>query len=239
MAVQLEVEDLSKVYYGQAGAPGPVEVLSAVSFALAKEEFIAIIGPNGSGKSTLLKLLAGIEAPTAGKISSAGQAAYLPQQLSLLPWRTVEQNLSLPDDVRRTSPRQSPADIRKLLKDFGLLEFAAFYPRALSGGMQQKVALLRTVLCSPSLMLLDEPFAALDAITRLELQRWLLDLKRRTRSSVVCVTHDIREAVFLADTIYVLSQRPGRIKRKFSVPAKPAARNKLETKLYELLVNKA
>lgn len=235
MAAQLEVKDLSKVYDEPGSA---LEVLSSINLTLNKDGFVAIIGPNGSGKSTLLKLIAGIEQPTAGQVTGASQAAYLPQRPSLLPWRTVEQNLMLPGEVRKTSPRPSRAKIKKLLKDFGLLEFAAFYPRALSGGMQQKVALLRTVLCDPSLLLLDEPFAALDAITRLELQQWLLDLKRRLHSSVICVTHDIREAVFLADTIYVMSQRPGRIKRKFTVTSKPAGQRQSEAKLHKLLVNK-
>ncbi|HZL08230.1 MAG TPA: ABC transporter ATP-binding protein [Candidatus Dormibacteraeota bacterium] len=215
-----------------------VEALSSINLTFNKQEVTVIIGPNGSGKSTLLKLLAGIEQPSSGKVIGLGQTAYLPQQLSLLPWRTVRQNLQLPGDISGLAPAKSQTKITKLLKDFDLLEFESLYPHQLSGGMQQKLSLLRTVLTNRPMMLLDEPFAALDAITRLEMQRWLLELKRRTGCGIICVTHDIREAVFLADTIYVLSPRPGTIKQKFKVPSKPADQAKLETQLYNLLVNK-
>lgn len=227
----LEVRDLAKIY-------DQVSALSSVNLTFNKQEVTVIIGPNGSGKSTLLRLLAGIEQPTAGRIIGFGQAAYLPQQPSLLPWRTVRENLLLPGDIRRIPAATSQAKITKLLKDFGLLEFESRYPQQLSGGTQQKVGLLRTVLINRPLMLLDEPFAALDAITRLELQDWLLDLRRHSNSGIICVTHDIREAVRLANTIYVLSARPGTIKRKFKVPTKPADRLKLEAELHKLLVNK-
>jgi ABC-type nitrate/sulfonate/bicarbonate transport system ATPase subunit len=233
MPAQLAVKNVSKTY---GKPPGALKVLSSVNITVGKAEFVAVIGPNGCGKSTLLKLIAGIEQPTSGKLTSSLRSSYLPQQPSLLPWRTVEQNLALPGDVRRDLPKQDLAATRQLLKDFGLLEFAAFYPRALSGGMQQKVALLRAVISSPALLLLDEPFAALDALTRLELQRWLLDLQQTTRAAVICVTHDIREAVFLADTIYVLSRRPGKVRQRFSVPSSTAGQHALEQKLYELLV---
>ena len=227
----LEVRDVAKTY-------DQVEALSSINLTFNKQEVTVIIGPNGSGKSTLLKLLAGIEQPSSGKVIGLGQTAYLPQQPSLLPWRTVRQNLQLPGDISRLAPAKSQTKITKLLKDFDLLEFESLYPHQLSGGMQQKLSLLRTVLTNRPMMLLDEPFAALDAITRLELQRWLLELKRRTGCGIICVTHDIREAVFLADTIYVLSPRPGTIKRKFKVPSKPADQAKLEAQLYKLLVNK-
>lgn len=230
----LKLKNVTKVY---TQASRSVRALSAITLTLRPEECVVIIGPNGSGKSTLLKLVAGIEQPTSGTITTPVQPAYLPQRPSLLPWRTVEQNLLLPHDVQKIVPRPSSDDIRKLLKDFGLLEFRAFYPHALSGGMQQKVALLRSVLTSPSLLLLDEPFASLDAITRLELQRWLLELKRKTRSSLVCVTHDIPEAILLADTLYVMSERPGRIKQKFTIPQKRSEQHSLEAKLRALLVS--
>ena len=235
MLAGLELKNISKTY---GKRPRTLKVLASINITLGKEEFVAIIGPNGCGKSTLLKLIAGIEEPTTGKLISTVRSSYLPQQPSLLPWRTVEQNLALPGDIQRSSPKPEPGKIttKQLLKDFGLLEFAAFYPHALSGGMQQKVALLRAVISSPSLLLLDEPFASLDALTRLELQRWLLDLKQRTRASIICITHDIREATFLADTIYVLSKRPGRVRQRFSVPSDPIRQHDLEKKLYALLV---
>ena len=233
MPAPLKVKKLSKVY---TQANVQVVALSDIDITLKQEECVVIIGPNGCGKSTLLKLIAGIEKPTSGTITTSSLPAYLPQAPSLLPWRTVEQNLLLPYDVQKTTPKPNQTDTLQLLKDFGLLEFRSFYPAALSGGMQQKVALLRSVASSPSVLLLDEPFASLDAITRLELQRWLLDLKRRTRSSLVCVTHDIQEAIYLADTIYVLSERPGRLKQKFSTSGRLSDHRALEAKLRTLLV---
>jgi ABC-type nitrate/sulfonate/bicarbonate transport system ATPase subunit len=227
MTARLTVKNLAKVY---SQGDGVVKALKSISLRVKAGEFVCIIGPNGSGKSTLLKLIAGIESPTAGTLQAAAGGAYVPQQASLLPWRTVEANLALPAEIQ-PSLGITPDDIKRWLTEFGLSEFAAMYPAALSGGMQQKVALIRAALFSSSLLLLDEPFAALDAITRRELQAWLLDFKQKTRATVVCVTHDIHEAVFLADTIYVLSPRPGRIEWKFIVKH-PATGRRLPAAAY-------
>jgi NitT/TauT family transport system ATP-binding protein len=217
MSPQLTAKNLGKVY-GQSVA------LKSVDLKITAGEFVCVIGPNGSGKSTLLKLIAGIETPTSGNLTVATESSYVPQRPSLLPWRTVAGNLELPAGVRGLDPDQ--AEIKRWLREFDLMAFANAYPATLSGGMQQKVALIRAVLYSPSLLLMDEPFAALDAITRLELQSWLLRLQQKTRATVVCVTHDIREAVFLADTVYVLSPRPGHIRRRFSVKHPPSGRSR-------------
>jgi ABC-type nitrate/sulfonate/bicarbonate transport system ATPase subunit len=232
-AAPLSIKNVTKVY---TDGPQRVSALSAITLTLRPQERAVIIGPNGSGKSTLLKLVAGIEQPSSGVIMTAAPPAYVPQRPSLLPWRSVEQNLLLVHDVQQITPRPTRAAIGKLLKDFGLVEFRDFYPGALSGGMQQKVALLRSVMTNPSVLLLDEPFAALDAITRLEVQRWLLDLTKKMRASFLCVTHDIQEAVLLADTIYVLSTRPGHIQQTFRVSAR-VNRQALATKLQALLVS--
>jgi ABC-type nitrate/sulfonate/bicarbonate transport system ATPase subunit len=214
MPAQVTLKDIGKVYNQRTAT---ITALASVDLSVGPKEFVCIIGPNGCGKSTLLKLIAGIEQPTSGSLIVDTNTAYVPQQPSLLPWRTVKQNLELPADIKGTASNAKQDDIEQMLHDFGLSEFANMYPRALSGGMQQKVALIRAVLFSPALLLLDEPFAALDALTRLELQSWLLRLRQRTHSAVVCVTHDIHEAVFLADTIYVLSQRPGCARQKLIV----------------------
>ena len=242
MPSALKLKNITKVYeHGRQ----PLEALSSLSLNIAREEVVCLIGPNGCGKSTLLKIVAGIEEPTAGTVTMSGTPGYVPQQPSLLPWRTVEQNLWLPGDISAQAGRQTKTDIRQLLQDFGLLEFAGVYPKALSGGMQQKVALLRAILWNPAFLLLDEPFAGLDSITRLEMQRWLLNLQHRFHSTILCVTHDIREAMLLADTIYVLGQRPGHIRQKWTVdlprPRQPrhlatAKAKKLEKNLYDLLV---
>lgn len=200
----LEIKGISKVY-------GGVNALSATGISVNKSEFVCIIGPNGCGKSTLLKIIAGIIEPTGGTLKSVPLTAYLPQQSSLLPWRSVRQNLLLAQDLKSKPEKTAGKNADKLLEEFGLSEFSSYYPHALSGGMQQKVSLLRTALQAPRLMLLDEPFSALDAITRTQMQKWLLDLWQKRRPSVICVTHDIREAIFLADTIYVMSGHPGRV----------------------------
>jgi ABC-type nitrate/sulfonate/bicarbonate transport system ATPase subunit len=129
----------------------------------------------------------------------------------LLTWGSDRQKLILDQDIKRKPEKTAGKNADKLLEEFGLSEFSSYYPHALSGGMQQKVSLLRTALQAPRLMLLDEPFSALDAITRTQMQKWLLDLWQKRRPSVICVTHDIREAIFLADTIYVMSGHPGRV----------------------------
>ncbi|HEX5456179.1 MAG TPA: ABC transporter ATP-binding protein [Candidatus Saccharimonadales bacterium] len=202
----LEISGISKNY-------GEVHALSAVDLSVGKNEFVCIIGPNGCGKSTLLKIIAGISEATSGSLKSVPLAAYLPQKSSLLPWQTLRQNLLFPQKLKAAPDKKAEDRADRLLKEFGLSEFSGYYPHALSGGMQQKAALLRTVMIKPKLMLLDEPFSALDAITRAQMQKWLLDLWQKDRPSVICVTHDIREAILLADTIYVMSGRPGKVIR--------------------------
>ena len=233
MNLQLLVKNLSKVYEeGNKKIPA----LSSIDITVSAGEFVAIIGPNGSGKSTLLKIIAQILEPTSGSIKKVDDnIAYLPQNNSLLPWRTVEKNLYLEADVKNISREKIKSRARQLLKEFGLLEFASLYPSSLSGGMQQKLALIRSVLYNPSLLLLDEPFAALDALTRIDAQQWLLRLWQKNKPSVILVTHDMKEAVFLADTIYVLSSRPGMIRKKITVDKKQS--DKLEKQLFSLLVD--
>ena len=198
-----------------------LETLATIDLAVAKGEFVSIIGPSGCGKSTLFNIIAGVEEPTSGTIAidsevdiiRAGKTGYMPQQPLLLPWRTVEENVMLGLDVQRISREKARREAHELLKHFGLAEFAQHYPPTLSGGMQQRVALLRTVLFNKSFLLLDEPFGALDALTRLACQMWLLDLWQEFHSSVLFITHDVREAILLSDRIYVLSARPARVLR--------------------------
>lgn len=241
MKTVLSTASLAKSY---KSAQGRINALLPVDISVKKGEFVCIIGPNGCGKSTLIKMAAGILEPSGGSVAKTDKSSYLPQQPSLLPWRTVKENLTLYDDLQKSPGKKPAIGAGRLLNEFGLGEFADFYPHSLSGGMQQKAALLRTVIAKPELMLLDEPFSALDAITRSELQSWLLGLWQRSRPGVMCVTHDMREAVFLADTIYVLSKRPGTIKKKITVDLpRPRRRGhlllkeakKLEKQLIDLL----
>lgn len=194
-----------------------IKALSGVDLSVEKNEFVCVVGPNGCGKSTLLKIAGGILEHSSGDVNVIKKTAYLPQSPSLLPWRTIEDNMMLPAEIRKTGTKTARNKARKMLQEFDLSEFAETYPRALSGGMQQKAVLIRSVLTNPRLLLLDEPFSALDAITRVNMQSWLLDLWQKSRPAVVCVTHDIREAIFLSDTIYVMSGRPGTIKERLEV----------------------
>lgn len=200
--------------------------LQSIDLELARGEFVSLIGPSGCGKSTLFNIIAGLEQPDSGCLSidgdatgqRAGKAGYMLQQPLLLPWRTVEENVLLGLDICRVPREQARARARELLTRFGLVEFARQYPATLSGGMRQRVALLRTVLFNDRFLLLDEPFGALDALTRLTCQMWLLDLWQEVHASVLFITHDVREAILLSDRICVLSSRPARVLRVTGVP---------------------
>ncbi|HYX50223.1 MAG TPA: ABC transporter ATP-binding protein [Ktedonobacteraceae bacterium] len=202
-----------------------LETLATIDLNVATGEFVSVIGPSGCGKSTLFNIIAGVEVPTSGTIAidgetdieRAGKTGYMPQQPLLLPWRTVEENILLGLDVQHVPRDKARSEAQELLKHFGLSEFAQNYPSTLSGGMRQRVALLRTVLFNKSFLLLDEPFGALDALTRLSCQMWLLDLWQEYHSSVLFITHDVREAILLSDRIYVLSARPARVLRVVDV----------------------
>ncbi len=210
-----------------------LETLASIDLTVAGGEFVSIIGPSGCGKSTLFNIIAGVEEPSSGEIaidgemhgSRAGKTGYMPQQPLLLPWRTVEENVLLGLDVRHIPRKEAHREAYELLKRFGLAEFAENYPSTLSGGMRQRVALLRTVLFKRNFLLLDEPFGALDALTRLASQMWLLNVWEEFHSSVLFITHDVREAILLSDRIYVLSARPARVLRVVEVnlprPRKP------------------
>ncbi|MDE2589405.1 MAG: ABC transporter ATP-binding protein [Patescibacteria group bacterium] len=229
-------------------------VLDTVSFHVNKGEFVSIIGPSGCGKSTLFHLISGIESQTTGDISFAGEkirerkgkVGYMFQNSLLLPWRTVLNNLLLGTDIRHIPRTLARKQAVTMLEKFGLASYMHAYPAILSGGMKQRVALLRTMLFHQDLLLLDEPFGALDALTRLSCQLWLLEVWKQVRSSIVFITHDIREAILLSDRIYVMSKRPGRIIGEFSVglqrPRKPEALQSrqaimLEKKLFTLLAH--
>ncbi len=219
---KLVVEGVTKTYRTSGRI---VEALQPVDVTVEQGEFVTLIGPSGCGKSTLFNSIAGVDEPSAGTIAidgdtegtRAGKSGYMLQQPLLLPWRTVEENVLLGLDVRRVPRKQAQQEASELLKRFGLAEFAQSYPATLSGGMRQRVALLRTVLFNRNFLLLDEPFGALDALTRLSLQMWLLDLWQTLHASVLFITHDVREAILLSDRIYVLSTRPARVLRVVEV----------------------
>jgi ABC-type nitrate/sulfonate/bicarbonate transport system ATPase subunit len=218
----LHVQAVTRVYRSNKRL---LTVLDHIDLTVASGEFVTLLGPSGSGKSTLFNIIAGVDDPSTGSIFidgnphalRLGRFGYMPQQPLLLPWRTVEENVMLGLDVRRVPRKQAQKDAHELLKRFGLAEFAQNYPHTLSGGMRQRIALLRTVLFNSTFLLLDEPFGALDALTRLSLQVWLLDLWQSLNASVLFITHDVREAILLSDRIYVFSARPAQIQRVVEV----------------------
>lgn len=188
-------------------------------------EFVTIIGPSGSGKSTLFNIIAGLLEPQEGAIfidgervsDRTGYVAYMPQRDLLLPWRTVLDNVILPLEIQGQDIEAARRQARELMPRFGLEGFDDHYPGVLSGGMRQRAAFLRTVLSGRDTLLLDEPFGALDALTRRRLQDWLLDLQRSLRRTIVFITHDVEESVYLADRVVVLSPRPGRVSKVLPV----------------------
>ncbi|MCL3860276.1 ABC transporter ATP-binding protein [Actinotalea sp. K2] len=217
-AVAVSVEDVSRVFGGSGGA---VTALDQVDLTVAAGEFVSLIGPSGCGKSTLLRLVADLDRPTSGSISVFGRTpeqARLAhdygiafQQAGLLPWRTVRANVELPLALHGVGKGGRRERAGHLLDLVGLADFGDHFPDQLSGGMQQRVAIARAIAEEPSLLLMDEPFGALDEMTRERLQVELVRLCAQTRAAVVFVTHSIPEAVFLSDRVVVMSARPGRI----------------------------
>jgi NitT/TauT family transport system ATP-binding protein len=207
-------------------AGGELVALDGVDLTVAPGEFVALVGESGCGKSTLLRLMAGLLEPTAGRVALGGSpvdgpradVALVFQRSVLLEWRTVLDNVLLPVEIRGLPRPGYAAEARALLATLGLSGFEGRRPRQLSGGMQQRVALAQALLLQPAVLLLDEPFGALDAITREQLNLELLGLWEARRSTVVFVTHDLTEAVFLADRVVLMTRRPGRVAASFSVP---------------------
>jgi ABC-type nitrate/sulfonate/bicarbonate transport system ATPase subunit len=211
----LSLQRVSKTFNGER----PVQALAEISFDIRQGEFVSLIGQSGSGKSTLCNLIAGLLTPDSGEIrldgrlinGQTGHVGYMLQRDLLMPWRSVLQNVILGAEIARQPLEQARQRARALLPLFGLEGFADAYPRQLSGGMRQRAALLRTILMERPLLLLDEPFGALDALTRREMQNWLLTVWTQLQPTVLFVTHDVREATLLSDRILVLSARPGRL----------------------------
>ncbi len=199
---------------------GPLTVLDGIDLEAAPGEIVALVGPSGCGKSTFLELVAGLDAPDSGTITVAGrqdsrgrleECAWMPQKDCLLPWYSALDNAALALRNQGLSRRASRAEADRLFRRLGLAGFERSLPNELSGGMRQRVAFLRTLLSGKQILLLDEPFAALDALTRGQLQEWLLPLLGAEGRTVLLVTHDIEEALYMADRVAVISPRPGRI----------------------------
>ena len=213
----LALTDLSKTFEPPSGPA--VRALEPLSLNVPGGRFVSILGPSGCGKSTIFNLIAGLEVPTTGTITvdgvsiegMTGVVAYMLQKDLLLPWRSIIDNVVLGMEIDRIPRAEAYARAQPLLERYGLGGFERHFPAQLSGGMRQRAALLRTMLCDRDIVLLDEPFASLDAQTRSDMQEWLLDVWDDFKKTVIFVTHDVDEAIYLSDEIVVMSKRPGRI----------------------------
>lgn len=213
---KLSIREVSSAYIHNGRL---LPVLDTISIHVQEGEFVSLLGPSGSGKSTLLKIIAGLIRPDAGSIFLNGKElkgtivkmGYMPQKDLLLPWKTLLYNAALPLLSQGAGKKEAYNKVRELLPVFGLEGFENSYPSQLSGGMRQRAALLRTVLIDSEVMLLDEPFGALDALTRERLQEWMLKIWDHFKRSVLFVTHSIDEAIYLSDRIYMISELPGKI----------------------------
>ena len=204
---------------GVAKSFGDKVVLAPTDLSIVEGSFVSVVGPSGCGKSTLFNIIAGLLAPDGGAVTlqgrdvvgATGHVGYMLQKDLLVPWRSVEDNITMAARLTRKVTSADRAEARQIAQRYGLGEFLDHYPKALSGGMRQRVAFMRTLVTHQQLLLLDEPFGALDAQTRLEMQRWLLDVWRESGRTVLFITHDVDESIFLSDRILVMSPRPGRI----------------------------
>lgn len=219
------MENVSLVYHTEKNETRAVDRLN---FTVYEGEFVAIIGPSGCGKSTVLSLIAGLLKPSAGKVLLGGEEVdgsgkklgYMLQRDELFPWRTIEKNVLLPLEIKRIRTRENRQYALDLLEKYRLKEFAGSFPDELSGGMRQRVALIRTLVAKPDLLLLDEPFSALDYQTRLDVCEDVFRIIRSEKKTSVLVTHDISEAVSVADRIILLSSRPARVRKIYTPPFK-------------------
>ena len=222
----IEVQDVSLVYDTPAGRVPGVE---GVSFNIEASEFLCIVGPSGCGKSTLLNVIAGFLTPTGGQIRIGGKAVQghgmdrgvvFQDFAQLFPWRTALGNVAFGLEMKGMAKAEREEIARKQLKLVKLEKFQQSYPHHLSGGMQQRVAIARALAYNPAVLLMDEPFAALDALTRDDMQRLLADVWRETRKTVIYVTHNVAEAVYLADRVIVMTPHPGKVKTEIRIDLK-------------------
>jgi ABC-type nitrate/sulfonate/bicarbonate transport system ATPase subunit len=231
--VKLQVENVRHAF-------GATPALASTSLEVREGEFVSLVGPSGCGKSTLFNIVSGLIQPSEGRVllegrdvtGSTGHVGYMLQKDLLLPWRTVTGNIVLGASLTGRATKRDRAEAIALAARYGLGEFVDHYPHALSGGMRQRVALMRTLAVHKDVMLLDEPFGALDSQTRLRMQQWLLDVWANEGRTVLFITHDVDEAIFLSDRVLVMSARPGHIRAEFAVPlARPRG--------FELLTSEA
>ena len=210
----LEVKNICKTYQAQNGE---IEALKDINFTVKQGEYISIIGPSGCGKSTLLSIIAGLENKTSGEIYVNGKIGYMLQKDNLLEWRTIYKNVLLGLEIQKSLNPQNKEYVVELLKKYGLYEFKDKYPRQLSGGMRQRVALIRTLAIRPKVLLLDEAFSALDYQTRLMVTEDIYKILKNENITALMVTHDISEAISMSDRVIVLTHRPATVKKIYDI----------------------
>ncbi|MDR9791819.1 MULTISPECIES: ABC transporter ATP-binding protein [Aeribacillus] len=214
--IEINIQNLSKVYKTNNGS---FQALENVSLYVKNEEFVSILGPSGCGKSTILRILAGLEEPTSGSVQVSGEEVKGPsakrgmvfQSYTLFPWLTVRENIEFGLKLKGMKQKERKEISDRYLELVGLERFADSYGKELSGGMKQRVAIARSLANNPEVLLMDEPFGALDAQTKQSMQQLLLDIWKKEKTTIVFITHDIDEALFLSQRIYVMEARPGRI----------------------------
>lgn len=218
----LELKNIGKKYQAKNGE---IEALKNINLKVQEGEFVSIIGPSGCGKSTLLSIIAGLEKQTAGEIYKNGEIGYMLQTDSLLPWRTIYKNVLFGLEVRKIKTSENEKYVQELLKKYNLYEFKEKYPSQLSGGMRQRVALIRTLATRPSILLLDEAFSALDYQTRIMVTNDIFQILKNEKITAIMVTHDISEAISMSDRVVVLTNRPGTVKKIHKIDFEMENRN--------------
>ena len=216
MSKILEIQNLSKNYQT---IKGEIKAIEDISFALDNEEILAIVGSSGCGKSTLLNILARLDTKTGGKIKISDDTiiGYMPQEDALFPWLNILDNACLGLDIKKKKTKENVEFVKNLLIKYGLGDFLEKYPHELSGGMRQRVALIRTLALKPDILMLDEPFSALDYVSRLKVSDDVFNIIKTEKKSVIMITHDLAEAISVADRVIVLSKRPARIKNIYEI----------------------
>ena len=213
----MKILDLKNVNKSFSSEYGDLEVLKDINLEVNKGEIVALIGPSGSGKSTLLNIISGLLEVSSGEVELYGEIGYMFQHDHLFKWRTVWKNILLGLEIKKDITEEREKYLKGLLEKYGLIDFIDSYPQQLSGGMRQRIALIRTLATKPSLLLLDEPFSALDSQTRIKVSDDIYKMIKDEGVSVVLVTHDIAEAISLADKVVILSHRPASLKKVIEI----------------------
>ncbi len=207
---KIRIENISKSFDGD-------KIIDNISIDVREGELVSILGPSGCGKSTIFNMIAGLLKQDFGTVNVNGKLSYMYQKDLLLPYKTIIDNVSLPLVLRKEKKSQAREEVRQYFKVFGLEGYENKYPKELSGGMKQRANFMRTYVNSNDIMLLDEPFGALDSITKSSMQKWLLDIRKKVTSTILLITHDIEEAILLSDRIYVISNKPSSVSMEIVV----------------------